>query len=944
MPFPTKLFLISLLAPLSLQAAEDPLFQLFEDPPSEYRPFVRWWWNGARIDEQEAIRQLDVLKDAGFGGVEINTIAMPHEADPSTFEHAPAMTWLGPDWCNTVEAVALAAKQRDLTPDIIIGSGWPFGGEFLETDHQIQRLRITKTPLQGPLATSIELTKLANANSGSEDHESIHDTTPSRSEYTFLRLVNEDAYENEASGQLGTELLHQTSDGSIDIKIPEGNFTLILGIVETGYTQVKLGAPGAKGRILDHFNGTAVSKYLDYMSTEMERNIGENWGDLFRATFVDSLELAHCNWTHDFPSQFEKRRGYSATPFLPFILDPERQDKTTRRARYDYSKTIIELFDERFATTYVEWCERNNLGSRIQAYGRETHPLHGSMRPTHPEGESWLWHDERDRPRIFADSSAINKYASSAAHLSGKRTVSFEAMTNAVPVFRETLGDFKRTFDLTAQSGPNHPIIHGFNYTPLEAGFPGWVRFGCYLNERNPFWQHMHQFNDYAARVGTILRNSDYQAQIAVLAPRPEEWERYGLLYQPFPEKVYPWYQYRLPIALQKLGFGVDFVSEEIIAESTIENGIINYNGRKYQALVLEEVAAISQSAAEKVAQFSNQSGKLVIIGDRPSRNSGLSPNWETNSAYIKEIFSTLRNHNTLDVPPPAPPEGYTSETASGKRGEPFDDSQLIRSLAHIFQKLDLQQPAKLNAPSPWISLVHHKSDDDRDFLFLSNSNNTESVEFELTPQMLAPHAELWSPHDGSRIPIALSPKGTLKYTLQPADSILLAFANTSKPQATPIPPPTRRTESTTLSGQWTLLFQPADGSPSFERQSKKLADISLSSDPALASFSGKITYQKEIELPEAISDALLDLGIVNGTSTLKLNGKTIACKWYGAHEYKLGDIPSGRHSIEIEVTTTLGNYLKSLKDNKTAQRWTHWYRPIESGILQPVELVYSPN
>ena len=55
-------------------ASVDELYTLFKDPPSEARPFVRWWWNGDCIEVDELERELDVMKAAGIGGVEIPLI------------------------------------------------------------------------------------------------------------------------------------------------------------------------------------------------------------------------------------------------------------------------------------------------------------------------------------------------------------------------------------------------------------------------------------------------------------------------------------------------------------------------------------------------------------------------------------------------------------------------------------------------------------------------------------------------------------------------------------------------------------------------------------------------------------------------------------------------------------------------------------------------------
>ena len=57
------------------------LYEEFRQPASEYRPFVRWWWNGDKVDSAELVREMHLLKEAGIGGVEINPIAFPSYCD-----------------------------------------------------------------------------------------------------------------------------------------------------------------------------------------------------------------------------------------------------------------------------------------------------------------------------------------------------------------------------------------------------------------------------------------------------------------------------------------------------------------------------------------------------------------------------------------------------------------------------------------------------------------------------------------------------------------------------------------------------------------------------------------------------------------------------------------------------------------------------------------------
>src|ERR1039457_494873 len=74
--------------------------------------------------------------------------------------------------------------------------------------------------------------------------------------------------------------------------------------------------------------------------------------------------------------------------------------------------------------------------------------------------------------------TGINKFVSSAARFSGKRLVSCEEVTNTSMVFNATLASLKNCADQSNLSGVTHSIFHGFNYSPAEAAFPGWVRYG----------------------------------------------------------------------------------------------------------------------------------------------------------------------------------------------------------------------------------------------------------------------------------------------------------------------------------------------------------------------------------------------------------------------------------------------------------------------------------
>ncbi len=87
----------------------DQYYKGFQDPPAEARLFVRWWWNGNRLSEKEILRELDVMKEAGIGGVEINPIAFPNGSDPVGYE---ALTIFEEPWLDMLEVALKGAKVK----------------------------------------------------------------------------------------------------------------------------------------------------------------------------------------------------------------------------------------------------------------------------------------------------------------------------------------------------------------------------------------------------------------------------------------------------------------------------------------------------------------------------------------------------------------------------------------------------------------------------------------------------------------------------------------------------------------------------------------------------------------------------------------------------------------------------------------------------------------
>jgi alpha-L-rhamnosidase len=944
-------FFFALTAAVEGGESGDSLFEAFRQPPSRLRPFVRWWWNGSRVTEREILRELDVLKAAGIGGVEINTVAMRDDVPRDGLAAFPERPWLSPEWCAAVKAAAEGARARGMTADIIVGSGWPFGGRFLKPAEQTKRLRLVKKEVDGPTVFEASLSELAA--SGAKEREEVE--APPR--LAFLRLVPAGGTDFAPGRELAGKPLR---GGRVRVSVPAGPHVLRLGILETGFSHVKHGAPGADGPVVDHWSVPAVRRYLDHMSSGLAPvlggRLGEKLGGPLRASFVDSLELDHANWTDDMPAEFARRRGYDLEPYLPFVLDrDEPSDESpradaVRRARYDFHRTVVELFEERFLATYVGWAHENGLLARIQAYGRETHVLEGSLQVDLPEGESWLWsgHD-----RIVVSPTVANKYVSSAAHLAGRGPVSFEAMTNAVPVFREMPEDFKLGMDESALAGVHHPVLHGFNYSPREAGFPGWVRFGSWFNEQNPWWPHVRRFTDYAARLTTVLARSEFQASVALLGPRADEWARDGLLYQPFPEISRPWYHYHLWQALQEAGYGTDFVSEGVLRGARLEGGRLRYGSRSYDTLLVMDVISLEPETAEAIARFGESGGRVVFVGGKPGRAPGLKDAADGDRRVREAVAHLLLSRPGGAVAAvPAPSRGLLP-AGDYTRGVLPDGArrELLRWVVATMPRLGVEADVEVAAPHEDVGLVHHRAGD-REIFFLANASRTEERDVEARFPTGDRRPWRWDLEAGGRAPMPFAARpDTLALHLEPLESLLLVFEPAVIPRdsastgpeesAVAAPRPARPGQDwLPVVAPWDVDLRPAGGTP-FHRRIPQLFDLSLAADdPDVAGFGGVATYRAEFDWTDE-TRTLLGLGGVHGVSAVRLNGRDLGTRWWGRHLYDTrGALAKGRNVLEVEVTTTLGNRMRSLKASPVAQGWAWWFPPIPMGLIGPVQLM----
>ena len=913
------------------------VFQAFQNPSDAYRPYVRWWWNGDRVDEAEIRRELNLLKEAGIAGVEINPISFPGRPDDALGKKS--LVWLSDEWIDMLGVAFDEAKKLGMTCDLIVGSGWPFGSETLPRD---ERASVILTYCDKAMGGAVYDKSLFHVYKELDPKVSI--PNPGRVPELLKVLLVPDPINDLSEAQ---DITDKVKRNTIKMKIPAGKWQVYYMVKYNSFASVINGAPGAAGPILDHMNAAAVRKYLDRMSDRIEAKLGPLSNHL-RAFFVDSMELEGANWTGDFAEQFKARRGYDILPWLPFTMfklrrlgevedfnygcaKGEKFQNQVNRARYDFELTKAELLEERFFKVYEQWARDHGVKSRAQGYGCGFFIEETSMGLDIPEGESWttnwlrhvvgeeMGDEDYRRGRGY---TMIDKYVSSAAHLTGKRLVSCEEMTNTYNVFSTSLEYLKVGSDMSCISGITHSVWHGFNYSPKEAPFPGWVQYGSYYNEKNTWWPYWKLLNDYRARMGALVRNADMYTDMAILPANADLWSTMGVQTEPFPVKLNIPYTSLVWEAIHKNGGGADYVSESILAGATVKNGKLCYGPKKYGVLFTVEVRGTTVEAMEKIREFVLGGGRVFCIEAYPEKSVGMQ-DFEARDARIQAIVDELKKTGRFILLPK--PEG----------------DHFLEWYTDVAAKYNLPSSVKIGTPDRFLLQNRYTMDDGSDFYFFVNASRLEGKSTDITfPASITKGRKAWiyDPATGKRHPLKLDASGKVHFDFGPSESFVFMF-NKMGGEATAY-------KKLPVSGakpvevkDWAVTLVNPEVPDVPGTTMEKLVDLKDTEE--YKNFMGTATYTARFTVSGALPK-YLNLGKVGYIAEVSINGKPAGLHWYGDAVIPVdGLVKAGNNTIEVKVTTLMSNYMQTLKDNRNAQRFVlRRNTPLKpAGLIGPVIL-----
>ncbi|WP_455643852.1 alpha-L-rhamnosidase [Parabacteroides sp.] len=899
-----------------------PVFsQSWPEITTEARPATRWWWLGSAVDTANLTYNLETYAQAGLGGVEITPIYGVQGND------AHEIPFLSPVWMQMLQHTRSECKRLGMETNMNAGTGWPFGGPMISLEHAA-----TKAIFQEYAAKGGERLQVA-----------IDVEDPKQRDIAYLNRLM--AFSDKGDR---IDITSKVKNNRLDWTAPSGNWRLIALFCGKTFQQVKRAAPGGEGYVMDHFSRKAVKQYFG----TFEQAFRENKVPYPHSFFNDSYEVYGADWTPDLLSEFVRRRGYRLENYLPEFLNPVRTD-TTARIRSDYRETLAELLQENFTRQWTEWAHRGGSITRNQAHGSPGNLIDLYATVDIPECEGFglshfhirgLRQDSLTR-KNDSDLSML-KYASSAAHIAGKKYTSSETFTWLTEHFRTSLSQCKPDMDLMFVSGVNHMFFHGTPYSPREAEWPGWLFYASVnMSPTNSIWRDAPAFFDYIARCQSFLQMGKPDNDFLVYLPVYDMWHEASERFLAFDiHKM----QQRAPQFIHAIhtiynsGYDVDYISDNFIRSTSLKDGkVATSGGSLYKALIVPGARYMPADILNHLVQLAKEGATIVFVGNYPEDVPGFG-DLDKRRKRFRQAWDKLPEITSFG-------ETTTNRLQKGRIVTGSDYALTLQACEvareEMKTRFGLQCIRRSNANGYHYFIASLQEKDVDGWVPLGVQANAAILFDPMTEESGAARIRR---HEGKTEVYLQIPSG---------GSLILQTFTGEAPDCPAWKYIQEQPVSIGLDHGWTLSFPESEPAILGIFEIDRPASWTTLAHPDARRNMGTARYSLTFDLPEiAADDWILDLGDVRESARVRINGQEAGTVWAVPFRLKVGKyLVPDINRIEVEVTNLPANriadYDRRKKDwrifkeinivdlDYQKKQYDNW-EPVPSGLNSPVRLI----
>ncbi len=885
----------------------------FPEVTGEAKPWTRWWWLGSAVDEANLTRSLEEFAEVGLGGVEITPIyGIKGQED----RH---IDYLSDDWKAMLAHTTREAQRLGLGVDMPTGTGWPFGGPTVTLDKADMKVTIVTV-----------------------DVKATGDSLGIPEDGVLLSFI---AYGEEGAVH---DLTATVVDGAVSRLVP-GAATYYVAYYRFSGRKVKRPAPGGAGLTVNTYSKAALGAYLEHFSEAM----ADYDGLPLRAHFHDSFEYSG-DWAPDLWENFEAQHGYDLRHHLPEMTgkgDPEQ----IARVKSDYRETLAAQVREAFTAQWTNWTHEHGMITRNQAHGSPGNLIDLYATVDIPETEIF-GPSGFPIPGLRKDESFDNeppdllmlKFASSAAHLTGKRKVSSETCTWLGEHFQVALSQAKPEVDQLLAAGINHMFYHGTPYSPDDAAWPGWLFYASvHFGPTNTWWDDFHELNGYIGRSQALLQGSAPANDVLLYFPLHDVWhDAEGLRKLLTVHNIDDWLIdtpfYETAKALTEGGYAFDYISDALLNQAEVNTGGIRLGENTYRVIVVPDTPRIPDNTLERLFTMARFGAPIVFLGPVPRDVPGFA-SLEKRRDRMRGLHRIWEGHVSASGGAPAVPMG---------RGKVYPQYPLLAALNDVGIV-----PESLATSG--LSMIRRKHDEG--YLYFISNLTAEPVDA-LWDLATPAQSVVWLDALYARSGLAETEQGTDRQTqvriaLKPGESCFLRTYTERVVEGPAWPYWKQDGEPVRVDGPWQVTF--TEGGPVLPAPYtlEALASWTEAPDAEAKRFGGTARYETTFDAPDGVAAAWrLSLGTVRESARVTLNGEDLGTAWAIPFELLIeGPLKSTGNTLSIEVTNLAANRIADMDRRKVEWKIFHdtnivniQYKPfdasnwpvMDSGLLGPVELV----
>ena len=556
---------------------------LFSAPTAEYRGTPFWSWN-CKLNEKELLRQIDELREMGFGGFHMHCRA------------GMATEYLGDEFMHLVKACVKKAKKEDMLAWLYDEDRWPsgFAGGLVTKDARYRGRYLVFSPVPfAPNGSTVcgQPMTAPHLDFGRYDIRLAEDGT-----LCAYRRLGEG---EEAEGEVyyAYELIREDST--------RYNFQAYV----------------------DTLNPEAIRRFIEVTHEAYKRAVGHEFDKTVPAIFTDEPQfrtkerLAFATekkpiclpWTDDLEDTYLATYGESLLARLPEVIWdlPNGAPSVTRFRYHDH---VCRRFTQAFADQCGAWCEQNHIaltGHMMEepTLGSQTGMLGEAMpsyRGFHLPGIDMLC-AKFELNTAKQCQSAVRQYGREGmlSELYGVTSWDFD--------FR----GYKLAGDWQAAMGVTVRVPH-LSWVSMEGeakrDYPASIHY------QSPWYKQYKYIEDHFSRLNTALTRGKPVVRIGVIHPIGSYWLHYGPKAQSDLAtaeleanfaNIASWLSYG--------SFDFDYICETTLPELCAQGSApLRVGKMAYDVVIVPACETLRATTVARLADFRAAGGRLLFLGAAP--------------------------------------------------------------------------------------------------------------------------------------------------------------------------------------------------------------------------------------------------------------------------------------------------------------------------------------